>query len=133
MKYEQEEEAMKAYNALAKYTFTEKEVGEKILGAQAVYVTKLLNLREALATRAGMDAAQVEFLRMVQNGVWKDPVEADTLGENDVIIRTQLLISRKFAEMEGKWWVLKGRFVGMGHRLYDKFMKVIANPDHDDL
>ena len=70
LRYEAEDETVKTYDALTKYTFTEKEVEEKILGAQCIYVTKLLNLKEALATKEGLAAAQEEFLKMVQNGVF---------------------------------------------------------------
>ena len=88
----------------------------RVLGRQGVHVTKLLRTADALGDERSMVVARKEWSRMQELPVFDDPVPISTLEEDDLVVRTHLLVSIKDGEEN---WEHKARFVGLGDVYYN--------------
>ena len=97
-----------------------------LLGRQAAHVTKLLDTKSSLKTETGIQAATMEFKRMlIDNNVWDPPQELESVPEAAIIVKGKLLISMKHSELPTELQICKARFVAMGNILFNKRMRVL--------
>ena len=69
---------------------------DAILGGQRIMITKLLDTWDSLKIPEGRKAAEEEVERMLNHGVWDDPVEQDSIEDDAIICKLKLLISCKY-------------------------------------
>ena len=123
-------DVVRAFTALVRDEPPTSEV-ERIYGIKA-FITKNVSTKQALRTERGRQAGKEEVKKVFGQPAFKIPIPLIGLSEEDIVYPLHLLCSIKHTERPEEEQLDKGRLIGLGHMLFNKWLRLRKDLEKGD-